>query len=70
MPYQLIAMKQTSGSVSGETELLHLDGLEATDMPADWRATNPDTLSGNIEFMDDCLAKGNLIAHDTHPELS
>ena len=37
-----------------------LDGLEATDMPADWRVTNRDILSGNIEFMDDCLAKGKV----------
>ena len=37
-----------------------LDGLEATDMPADWRVTNRDILSGNIEFMDDCLAKGKI----------
>ena len=37
-----------------------LDGIEATDMPADWRVTNRDILSGNIEFMDDCLAKGKV----------
>ena len=37
-----------------------LDGLEATDMPADWRVANRDILSGNIEFMDDCLAKGKV----------
>ena len=37
-----------------------LDGLDATAMPADWRATNHDILKNNIAYMDDCLAKGAM----------
>ena len=35
-----------------------LDGLDATDMPADWRDNNRVILQNNIAFMDDCAAKG------------
>jgi hypothetical protein len=35
-----------------------LDGLDATAIPADWRANNHAILQNNIAYMDDCLAKG------------
>jgi hypothetical protein len=35
-----------------------LDGLDLTDMPADWRDNNRTILKNNIAFMDACLAKG------------
>ena len=35
-----------------------LDGLDLTDMPADWRATNRAILRNNLAFMDASLAKG------------
>jgi hypothetical protein len=35
-----------------------LDGLDASAMPAEWRETNRIILRNNIEFMDDCAAKG------------
>ena len=35
-----------------------LDGLDLTDMPADWRATNRAILQNNLAFMDASLAKG------------
>jgi hypothetical protein len=38
-----------------------LDGLDASAMPADWRANNRAILSNNIAFMDECL-KANVIA--------
>jgi hypothetical protein len=38
-----------------------LDGLDASAMPADWRANNRAILSNNIAFMDECL-KANAIA--------
>lgn len=41
-----------------------LDGIEQTDMPADWRANSRTILQNNIAFMDDCIAKG-AISFDT-----
>jgi hypothetical protein len=35
-----------------------LDGIEAADMPADWKETNRSILRNNIAFMDDCAKKG------------
>ncbi len=35
-----------------------LDGLDETDMPADWRANNRAILQNNIAFMDEAAAKG------------
>jgi len=35
-----------------------LDGLDATAMPPEWRDANRTILRLNIEFMDDCVAKG------------
>jgi hypothetical protein len=35
-----------------------LDGIDATEMPAEWRANNHSILQNNMAFMDDCLAKG------------
>jgi hypothetical protein len=35
-----------------------LDGLDATPMPAEWRANNRTLLQNNIAFMDECTAKG------------
>ena len=35
-----------------------LDGLDLTDMPADWRATMRAILQNNLAFIDECLAKG------------
>lgn len=35
-----------------------LDGLDASDMQADWRANNRSILQNNIAFMDGCLTKG------------
>jgi hypothetical protein len=37
-----------------------LDGIDATEMPAEWRANNHGILQNNISFMDDCLAKGAI----------
>ncbi len=37
-----------------------LSGLDQVDMPADWRADSRDVLGGDIAFMDDCLAKGEI----------
>jgi hypothetical protein len=37
-----------------------LDGLDATPIPADWRANNRAILENNIAFMDECLAKGAI----------
>jgi len=35
-----------------------LDGLDQTDMQAEWRGTNREILASDIGFIDDCLAKG------------
>src|SRR5438067_12866341 len=35
-----------------------LDGLNATDMPAEWQANSRMILQNNIAFMDDCASKG------------
>jgi hypothetical protein len=37
-----------------------LDGLDATPMPPEWRDNNRTILQNNIEFMDECLAKGAI----------
>lgn len=37
-----------------------LDGVNATDMPAEWKANNQIILAANIAFMDDCLKKGSI----------
>src|SRR5262249_39693482 len=37
-----------------------LDGLDATDMPADWRENSRVILRNNVAYMDDCLAKGKI----------
>jgi hypothetical protein len=37
-----------------------LDGLDATPMPPEWRDANRTILRNNIEFMDDCVAKGEI----------
>lgn len=37
-----------------------LDGLNASDMPQQWRANNETILSLNIDYMDDCLQKGSI----------
>ena len=37
-----------------------LDGLDAIEMAADWRANNRMILQNNIAFMDDCVAKGAI----------
>ena len=39
-----------------------LDGIDRTDMPADWRANSRAVLQANIAFMDDCAAKGAIAA--------
>jgi hypothetical protein len=41
-----------------------LDGLDLTDMPADWRATNRAILQNNLAFMDASLAKGAISFDD------
>ena len=41
-----------------------LDGLDASDMQADWRANNRSILQNNIAFMDGCLAKGAITFAD------
>ena len=37
-----------------------LDGVDLTDMPADWRANNRAILQNNLAFMDASLAKGAI----------
>lgn len=37
-----------------------LDGIDQTDMPADWRANSRAILQNNIAFMDECAAKGAI----------
>jgi hypothetical protein len=37
-----------------------LDGLDASQMTAEWRDTNRTLLRNNIEFMDDCLKNGTI----------
>jgi hypothetical protein len=37
-----------------------LDGIDQTDMPAEWRANSQDILQNNIKFMDECAAKGAI----------
>ena len=37
-----------------------LDGIEQTDMPAEWRANSRTILQNNISFMDECAAKGAI----------
>ncbi len=37
-----------------------LDGIEQTDMPAEWRANSRTILQNNIAFMDECAAKGAI----------
>lgn len=37
-----------------------LDGLDQSAMPADWRDNNRTILQNNIDFMDECLAKGSI----------
>src|ERR1700687_2588293 len=39
-----------------------LDGVASTPMPADWVANNRTILQNNIDFMDQCLAKGAISA--------
>jgi hypothetical protein len=39
-----------------------LDGLSATDMPADWQANSRIVLQNNIACMDDCASKGVISA--------
>jgi hypothetical protein len=41
-----------------------LDGLDLTDMPADWRATNRAILQNNLAFMDASLDKGAISFDD------
>ena len=41
-----------------------LDGLDASDMQADWRANNRSILQNNIAFMDGCLTKGAITFAD------
>src|SRR5688572_6554269 len=41
-----------------------LDGLDLTDMPAEWRATNRAILQNNLAFMDASLAKGAISFDD------
>ncbi len=41
-----------------------LANLDATDMPADWRANNQAILKNNIAFMDACAAKGAISQAD------
>ena len=41
-----------------------LTNLDATDLPADWRANNRTILKNNIAFMDACAAKGAISQAD------
>jgi hypothetical protein len=41
-----------------------LDTLDATDMPADWRANSRTLLQNNIAFMDACTEKGEISTSD------
>lgn len=41
-----------------------LEGVDATDMPADWRANSRAVLENNIAFMDACEAKGVISQAD------
>jgi hypothetical protein len=41
-----------------------LDTLDATDMPADWRANSRTLLQKNIAFMDGCIEKGGISMAD------
>jgi hypothetical protein len=41
-----------------------LDGLDATDMPKEWNATNRAILQNNIAFMDACASKGVITVTD------
>jgi hypothetical protein len=41
-----------------------LDGLGATDMPADWRENSRKILQNNIAFMDECLTRGTISVPD------
>ena len=41
-----------------------LDGLDASDMQAEWRANNRSILQNNIAFMDGCLTKGAITFAD------
>jgi hypothetical protein len=41
-----------------------LANLDATDLPADWRANNRTILTNNIAFMDACTAKGAISQAD------
>lgn len=41
-----------------------LEGLDATDMPDSWRATNRSILKNNIAFMDSCVRKGAISTAD------
>src|SRR6266480_6655336 len=41
-----------------------LDTLDATDMPADWRANSRAILQNNVAFMDGCAAKGAVSLGD------
>jgi hypothetical protein len=41
-----------------------LDGLDATDMPKEWLATNRAILKNNIAFMDACASKGVISVAD------
>ncbi len=41
-----------------------LDGLDATDMPKEWLATNRTILQNNIAFMDACASKGVISMAD------
>src|SRR5207245_11648230 len=49
-----------------------LDTLDATEMPADWRANNRTVLQNNIPVMDACPQKGRITTHDlqssAHPQ--
>jgi hypothetical protein len=46
-----------------------LDGLDATDMQADWKQNNRNILQNNIAFMDACL-KSNTISADALQEFA
>jgi hypothetical protein len=37
-----------------------IDGIDQTDMPAEWRANSRAILQNNITFMDECAAKGAI----------
>jgi hypothetical protein len=40
------------------------DGLDATEMPAEWRATNRAILQNNIAFVEECARKGAISLAD------